>query len=327
MEVLKGEKAGGPTAKPSKRANTSRGEAPTSAPPPDVMNYLDFKTFLKDFYLFKKAQRKGFSFASFSQKANIASPNYLKRVMDGERPLNAESIPKFCVGLELNASQSIYFEALVNFNQSKDEDVKRHYFGILRKSSENFPGAAIEVLGDQFEVASNWYISPVYELINLADFREDPAYIAKKLKNKISKKQASFAIETLLRIGLLRREPNTGKLQRNYSMVRYSKDILNMAVRNFHHQMLQRVDASLKEDQFGTWNARALTLAVKEKEFQEVYEKLSAFTYELNKLYSTDDSQPDRRESKDVVIQVNCQLIQLSETSFRPILKNQKGSN
>src|ERR1035438_176071 len=119
---------------------------------PRVFDYLDYREFLKDFYQHKKSLNPNFSLAVFSQKAGLATRNYLKRVIDGERPLSSESIPKFCLGLGLGVKEKVYFEALVNFNQTKDDDSKKHYFSSLTQAAENVKGSAVEVVRDQFEV-------------------------------------------------------------------------------------------------------------------------------------------------------------------------------
>ena len=75
--------------------------------------------------------------------------------------------------------------------------------------------------------------------------------------------------------------------------------------------MLQRMDEALKEDGFGTWNARALTLAVEKKDFNEIHQKISDFIYQLNKEYSMEEESP----TKDLLLQINCQMIQMTRTN------------
>lgn len=276
----------------------------------NVFAYLNYRDYLKDYYKFKKAQSSSFSFANFALKAKINTPNYLKRVIDGDRSLNAESIPKFCFGLGLAPKESIYFEALVNFNQSKDEDIRKHYWGIMRSASLGVSDSAMEVLNDQFEIFSHWYILPIRELVLLKSFNESSAHIVKMMKNKITKKEAEFAIDTLLKLSLLKRD-ESGKLCQTRSIVRYSQEVVNLTIRDFHRQMLQRIGEALNEDEFGTWNVRALSLAVKRESFQEIYQKISDFIFQLNKDYSVEED--GRGNESDLVVQVNCQMVQLTE--------------
>jgi len=302
--------------RPRKGTNMSKARSATANVKPSskefsVFSYVNYREYLKDFYQLKKEQSPIFSYANFALKAKINTPNYLKRVIDGDRSLNAESIPKFCYGLGLTSKESIYFEALVNFNQTKDEDIRKHYWGIMRKVSEDVPGSVLEVLGKQFEVFAHWYILPVRELVLLKNFHESPVHIVKLMKSKITKKEAEFAIDTLLKLEMLKRD-ESGKLYQAQPIVRYSQEVINLTIRDFHKQMLTRAQEALTEDEFGTWNVRALSLAVKKENFQEIYQKISDFIFQLNKDYSVNDS--NSRHEKDLVVQVNCQMVQLSET-------------
>ena len=62
---------------------------------PEVFAYLDYRAYLRDYYTSRKAQGASFSFRSFSRKAKLRSPNYLKLVMDGARNLTAEMAARF----------------------------------------------------------------------------------------------------------------------------------------------------------------------------------------------------------------------------------------
>jgi uncharacterized protein (TIGR02147 family) len=55
--------------------------------PVDVYRYLDYRAFLRDFYEAKKAKSRTFSYRAFSKRAGVASPNYLKLVIEGQRSL------------------------------------------------------------------------------------------------------------------------------------------------------------------------------------------------------------------------------------------------
>lgn len=285
---------------------------------PSVFMFLDFRDYLKAYYDFKKSVDRGFSHSSFSKKANLKSPNYLKRVMDGDRSLNGDLIPKFCKGLSLNPQESLYFENLVSFNQAKDEDSKQHYFSSLRQITNEISGTALELMGARVDVLKHWHSLAVRELVLFADFQEDPAYIAKKLKNKVTKIEAAFALKALIDSKLLLRDEKTGKLMQAHDMVRYSQDVVNMTVRGFHKQMLERTGEALSEDEYGTWNARALTLAITKDKYQEVYEKISEFIFTMNKIYSFDNEDC----APDMLVQLNCQLIQLTSIEDPPKFKN-----
>ncbi len=94
---------------------------------PDVCMYQDYRAYLRDFYDVKKASDTSFSFKRFSESAQLASPNYLKLVMDGERALTVSNIHRFAEALELTFEGTQYFEALVLRDQIKEPKHKAYY--------------------------------------------------------------------------------------------------------------------------------------------------------------------------------------------------------
>ncbi|HLD44306.1 MAG TPA: TIGR02147 family protein, partial [bacterium] len=98
----------------------------------NLFTYLDYRKYLKDWYEYHKQNTTGFSFRSFSQKAGFGSPNFLKRVIEGERNLTESSTRAVIKCLELNKQESAFFERLVLFNQSTSHEEKNvHYHSIV----------------------------------------------------------------------------------------------------------------------------------------------------------------------------------------------------
>ena len=46
-------------------------------PAPNVFSYLDARRYLGDYYAFKKASGRGFSYRAFSRRVGLGSPIYL----------------------------------------------------------------------------------------------------------------------------------------------------------------------------------------------------------------------------------------------------------
>ena len=66
----------------------------------DVFAYLDYRAFLRDYYLWGK-ERGRLSFRAFSRRAGLRSPNYLKLVMDGDRGITDAMATRFAAALGL----------------------------------------------------------------------------------------------------------------------------------------------------------------------------------------------------------------------------------
>lgn len=79
-----------------------KNQMPSILSTPSLNEYMDYRLFLSDWYLYKrdltKKDLRPYSFAMFSAAANIKSPNYLKMIIEGQRNLSEEMILKFKTG-------------------------------------------------------------------------------------------------------------------------------------------------------------------------------------------------------------------------------------
>src|SRR5947209_2672039 len=89
-----------------------------------LFEYLDYRQYLKDFCQDQKQQSASYSYRVFANRAKLVSPNYLKLVMDGERPLTEKNLQKFIRGLGLDTKEADYFRALVAYQECADVEEK-----------------------------------------------------------------------------------------------------------------------------------------------------------------------------------------------------------
>jgi hypothetical protein len=82
-----------------------------------VYEYLDYRAFLRDYYLHAKAVRH-LSYRGFSVRAGLSSPNYLKLVIDGKRNWTQSMARRFAKAISLDRDATDYFSELVTFNQA-----------------------------------------------------------------------------------------------------------------------------------------------------------------------------------------------------------------
>src|ERR1700755_1809203 len=97
----------------------------------DVFAYLDFRAFLRDHYAARKASGRGFSYRSFSRKAGLKSPNYLKLVIDGERNLSPDMAERFARACGLKDDEQRYFVDLVAFGQAATLSERNQHYARL----------------------------------------------------------------------------------------------------------------------------------------------------------------------------------------------------
>lgn len=268
---------------------------------PDVFSFQDYRAYLRAHYLEHKA-RYGFSFRSFSRRTGLKSPNYLKLVMDGERNLTPEMAERFCIGLRLRGASAEYFQELVAFNQARTLDERAERYARLRRFRRYREAHRLDLAHDAYH--SRWYIPAVRELITALNFRDDPAWIARRLVPSIKPEEARLALETLLELGMVVRDAE-GKLRQSTPLVTTGAEVRSLHLANFHRSMMAHAAASLDRVAAEQRDISSLTLCMSREGLARIKRRIQKFRGELLAL-SEQDPQPEQ------VVQVNFQLFPLS---------------
>ncbi|MBK6848100.1 MAG: TIGR02147 family protein [Proteobacteria bacterium] len=278
----------------------------TRRPPgsgPLVFDFTDYRAYLRAHYEAEKKRRAGFSFRLFSRLAGLRSPNFLKLVIDGQRNLGDESIPKFVKALGLNAAEGAFFADLVAFNQAPDAEQRNRAFERIA-GSRRFR-AARRIEGELFAYLSCWYHPVIRELAARADFRDEPKWIAAQLRPRIAPTEAAASLKLLLSLGLLVRDAATGRLQRAEPTLTTEHEVGSLAAGNFHRQMLERAAAAIETVPAHERDLAALTVCVSARTVAAVKERIHRLREELAELCDGDPA-------GERVYQLNLQWFPLS---------------
>jgi len=268
-----------------------------------IYEYIDYREFLRDWCAHAKAKGKGFSYRNFARQAGLSSSGFLKMVIDGERNLAPETIARFAKVIKLRSGEARFFEQLVMFNQAKTNDEKNHYYSKIAQN-RRFKKAH-HLTRDRFEYLGKWYYAAVREMVTLPDFREDPAWIARKLKPSITKSEAQSALDTLIRLGLVERGGD-GKLVTKENGVRTEDEVISLAAANYHREMIKRAHEALSLCKAKDRNISSLTVAMSKDGFKKLKQRIHEFRKEIIAMLE------EEGEAEDVY-QVNFQLFGLTE--------------
>jgi uncharacterized protein (TIGR02147 family) len=167
---------------------------------PKVTDYSDYHLYLRDFYDFKKAQSRHFSFRKFAQLAEIKSSNYLMLVMNRQRNLLPETAVAVAKAIRLSKNETDLFVALVKYERAKTEEERARIEGERKLALKKILGKELPL--EKAEYLREWYYPIVRELAFLPDFKDDPKWIAQKLKGLITEAQAENAARVLVSLGL-----------------------------------------------------------------------------------------------------------------------------
>jgi uncharacterized protein (TIGR02147 family) len=277
---------------------------------PNVYRYADYRRFLADYYAHAKAHEYGFSYRAFSKRAGIRSSNYLKLVIDAERNLSAAMAARFARGCGLEGQRADFFCELVAYCQATSlSERDRGYERLYRFRQFR---AVHQLAREQADYHSYWYVPAIRELCRHPDFTDDPKWIAAQLLPPISPAEAASALETLLRLGLLQRDPAApGKLSQTSELLTTGAGPLGTHVYRFHRAMLARAGYALDELPRHERDLTSLTVCVSEAKRREIEKRVRAFRQELLQVAELDDA-PER------VVQINFQVFPLTAAPAPP---------
>jgi uncharacterized protein (TIGR02147 family) len=276
-------------------------------PPVGVYAYLDYRAFLRDYYAAKKATSRAFSYRAFSKRAGVASPNYLKLVIEGKRSISSKMAERFAQACALDHEASRYFVSLVAFNQAKTSAERAEAYDRLSGSRSYRQAHKLEIAHAAYY--SDWFMPAIRELAASSQFREDPAWIADQLIPKITPLQAERALETLMDLGLLVRSA-VGRLVQADALVSTGPETRGLHIGAFHRAMTQRAIESIDLVPAAERDISSLTLCLGRGGLAALKERLQRVRRELLEL-SALESDPEQ------VVQVNFQLFPLSRAPKR----------
>ena len=236
-----------------------------------LFEYEDYREFLDDFFAEQKLAKKMFSHRYFAQKAGFSSSSAVLKVIKRKTNLTATSTKKVIKGIGLDTLSATYFENLVCYNQAKNREDKEKYFEILnglRRRSEHY-----KINKKQIAYFENWYYPVIREIVQYSDWDGDYAKLANLVIPKITAKEAQNAVETLLKIDILRKDKNGNILQTETVLT--SKNIPAIYTKKQRREILKLgVDASdnISKDER---NISYTTLAVSKKTYKEIEDYLN----------------------------------------------------
>jgi uncharacterized protein (TIGR02147 family) len=200
-------------------------------------------------------------------------------VIKGTANISTALALRFAELLKLKKRETDYFELLVLFNQAKNPSEKMRYFSRLaafKKSKFNI----IDV--QYYELFAKWYYVALCTLLDIYNFTGDYEELGKKLVPSISASEAKKAIQTLQRLGLIKKDAN-GKFIRadNVNLSTGDSELRSAALENY---MLEALELSKRSIDLFPKNQRelsSLTMSLSQKGYEKIKEKLKQFRQEL----------------------------------------------
>ncbi|MCF0224189.1 MAG: TIGR02147 family protein [Fibrobacter sp.] len=270
-----------------------------------VFEYLDYRKFLKDYYDQKKEANAAFSLRVFSDKIGFKAKDFISRVMNGEKNLSKQSIPKVASGLRLGKHETEFFVALVEFNQAQTADERDEAFkkmqGTLKvvhfSEKQHLLGHA------QYMVYSHPRHLFIRSLIGMLGFDGDYGELARKVHPKITADEAMQSVKLLEECQLIKKDEE-GKYILTENAITTGNSTSKIALRGYHQKCLKMGADSIDRDPPGKRHISGLTLGISQEGYERIVERINAFRKEIALIAEED-------EGSDKVFQMEFALFQV----------------
>jgi len=200
---------------------------------PSILNYQDYREFLREVYSEQKKRLPRYSYRKFSEDLGFKASNYLHLVLKGERNLSLDAVGRIKNSFHWSAQEKKYFHHLVLLNQAstpKEREKNQTQLDKLLTGKRKLLDA------DEHLYFSNWFIPVIREIISLKQFVKNLNWIAKKLQPKVTESQVKEAIQTLERLGMV--EKDKGKWKQSTEHLTTEIELTSELVHNYHNEML-----------------------------------------------------------------------------------------
>lgn len=240
------------------------------------------------------------------------SRSYFNDVLNGKKVTPAY-IDRFVAVLELGKEQARFFRVLVKFNQAEEPAERELYFAQLISLNRTPKRTMTPEL---YRFYGEWYHSAVRAILDIYDFRDDYAALARRIVPPITVKQAKGSIKLLESLGLIGTDDHgyCRPTDKAIATPDYVKDEL---LKQYQMQCLELAKKAVMRNRREPHDISTNTISISAEGYERLQKRLHQFRAEVRSLVNKDEQPADRVYQLD---------IQLFPNSTVP-KKNCHGSN
>lgn len=282
-----------------------------------VFEFTDFRAFIKyrfSLQLYNSIGRKKSNLSRITKNLGYSSPSLLSMVLNGKRLPSDELCEVLIRNWNLTLKEGEYFRLLVELERKRNQG--QDTTETVQRISRVTPNRSIKIFKDsEFSAIREWYFHVIQLLVESPGFREDPHWISKTLRRKITPRQAELAIEKLEQLGLLERDPISKQLKVGSSFSETTHNIPSSAIRLHHKEMISRALEALEESPVAERTFNSLAFHVEPERLPAIRQRILDFTREINSEFAG--------KQTNSIYQLNIQFFEHT-ANLKPSLEGEK---
>jgi len=257
----------------------------------EIFDHSDYRAYLRASQRKHPATGRAITLEAWVKRLGYKSPRSVAMVIKGQRVPSSDLIEAFAKDLKLDAVRKRYFELLVMKDRHSQDGVQID--ALYHELKELNPKALNRKTLEQSRLTplADWHNLVIRQLVAAPGFKEDPVWISKRLRGKVTPEAVQQGISLMLRNGYLVRT-REDKLQLPTSDALESPtDVPSRDIRLHHAGMMQRAVEAIVEQDVESRFFMAVTLRISEKKLSDARMALEAFCKSFNAKYSDDASE------------------------------------
>lgn len=229
----------------------------------------------------KREKNPSFSLRAWSRQLGFRHPSYLSQVMRGKIRLQPKLAMKISRSLDISEEEKRYFEALVFYTNANTESEKEFFSATIKQFRPEKDLKEVE--SDYLIWIKSWVYWLMDEIIFLKDFRDDPAYLAKRIGHDVTPQMIALALKDMLEHGYVERGAK-GRLVRPHVHYLPERDTLNKQKLYFEKvgkKFDERGEAARLMQPPNEVYFRSVARAIRRRDIPKIRERLNEFFLEL----------------------------------------------
>lgn len=274
----------------------------------DHISVYKFKVF-SDYLAVVKGSHLGtserrLSLQAFSKKLGYKSPRSIAMVLKGQRLPSHDMLDRISTHLQHSEAERRYLSLIVKLARAnqKQQDPRPILNELERLHPHDFGEQTID--SKSFSYIAEWYHFAIKQLVDTRTFKPKPAWIAKRLRSKISESNARKAMGVLETLGIIKKD-NSGRFRVMKARITTSQGIPDQALRLHHKGMISRALEAVDEKDFANREITSVTLRIDPRKVDVAKKMIRTFRDEFHKQMEA--------KASEHVYQMNFQLFELTE--------------
>jgi uncharacterized protein (TIGR02147 family) len=269
---------------------------------PSIYNYLNYREFLRDYFVEQKQFQKQLTHRAILKKMGITSTGFLSNVIAGKKNLNNGMSGKLGRIFNLARRERRYLDTMVLYTQAKSlEDKKKHLDRLLAMRKTGLA----QMSEEQFSLFSQWYYVYIRDMLCFIDFNGDCEALARRLDPPIKPEEAETAVRDLERLGFINKDSN-GFYRPVDNLITTGDEAHSVQLANFQLTTMDMAKRSLEKHPPDKRDISFVSLTLSPDSFAQVKSEVQMFRKKLLLMANLEDK-------ADRVYQCNIQLFPVTK--------------